>query len=211
MLKEKDELIERVINEMSMMMIMGPGMPDQKFFNDGFWKIREELHRIEEEGERMDSDRALVALGDSYRHGTNGMEQDDNKAVVCYERGAAVDNILCTQQLGVCFFEGRGVEQDYDNAYMCLSRDCDCSPEVARCRALCLLNGWGTKQDLKEAAWYFQYAAKEGDAQAAYHLGVCYEEGKGVEASREEAAKWYGRAAEQGLTEAADRLRELQK
>ncbi len=44
--------------------------------------------------------------------------------------------------------------------------------------------------------------AEQGDAEAQYRLGVCYEIGKGVEQSYEEAVKWYKKAAEQGDTNA---------
>lgn len=208
-------MIEDILDEFNMMQPFYDGMPGLKFFKEGFWQIRETLHRLEEGGGNVGSAEALVTLGDSYRHGTNGMPQDDRKAVQCYMRGAAVDSVQCTLRLGVCLFEGRGIEQNYEHAFMYLCRDSDVDPEVARCRGLCLLNGWGTEQDYEEAISDLKYAAREGkaegDAEAAYHLGGCYEEGKGVEANREKAAEWYARAAEKGLAKAADRLQALQK
>ena len=50
-----------------------------------------------------------------------------------------------------------------------------------------------------EAVWWFRTAAKRGDKDAQYMLGMLYEEGKGVKQSYEKALKWYRKAAEQGF------------
>ena len=49
-------------------------------------------------------------------------------------------------------------------------------------------------------------AAEQGDAEAQYNLGVCYEKGEGVPQNYEEAAKWYMKAAEQGHANAQNNL-----
>jgi localization factor PodJL len=49
-------------------------------------------------------------------------------------------------------------------------------------------------------------AALNGDATAAYEIGVRYAEGKGVAADYGEAAKWYDRAAQAGVVPAIFRL-----
>lgn len=51
---------------------------------------------------------------------------------------------------------------------------------------------------------YQQYrkAAEHGNAEAQFHVGVCYENGQGVEQNYGEAAQWYRKAAEQGYAEA---------
>lgn len=40
--------------------------------------------------------------------------------------------------------------------------------------------------------------AEQGDIDAQFNLGVCYENGYDVEQSYEQAVKWYTKAAEQG-------------
>lgn len=47
-------------------------------------------------------------------------------------------------------------------------------------------------------AEYYRKAAEQGNADAQYNLGVCYDNGEGVTQSYEEAVKWYRLAAEQG-------------
>ena len=48
----------------------------------------------------------------------------------------------------------------------------------------------------------FRQEAGEGNAEAQYNLGVCYEKGKGVEKDLTEAFKWYQMAANQGVAAA---------
>ena len=48
--------------------------------------------------------------------------------------------------------------------------------------------------------------AEKGDADAQYHLGVCYHNGYGVEKDPEKAVFWYTKAAEQGDAKAQKSL-----
>jgi hypothetical protein len=49
-------------------------------------------------------------------------------------------------------------------------------------------------------------AAKQGDAEAQYRLGVVYDKGLGVKKDKREAVRWYRKAASQGHTKAQDSL-----
>ena len=53
---------------------------------------------------------------------------------------------------------------------------------------------------------WFKLAAEQGDSNAQYNIGRCYEYGNGVEQSYEEAAKWYQLAADSGDEDAQERL-----
>lgn len=187
-----------------------------EFFGEGFEKIEALLDEIAEQEGELDEEDALVILGDCYRTGKGGVEQDDKKAVMCYQEATGYDNIDGTQMLGVCYFEGRGIEQDYKSAFMLLCREMDGrNAEIFRCRGLCFLNGWGTEQNYEKAFEEFQVAAEnfedeEADAASMYWLGLCYEEGKGTKTDKKLASKWYTNASERGHKEAAARLRELQ-
>ena len=44
--------------------------------------------------------------------------------------------------------------------------------------------------------------AEQGDAEAQFKLGVCYDNGNGVPQSDTEAVKWWSLAAKQGCVEA---------
>ena len=54
-------------------------------------------------------------------------------------------------------------------------------------------------------AWY-RKAADQGDADAQYILGYCYETGAGVPKDTAQAADWYRKAATQGHTNARQGL-----
>ncbi len=56
--------------------------------------------------------------------------------------------------------------------------------------------------DYANALKCFKKAADQGDAEAQYGLGVCYENGYGVSKDLQEAVKWYNKAAKHGLVEA---------
>ena len=63
-------------------------------------------------------------------------------------------------------------------------------------------NGIGTRTDGKQAASWYERAAKQGLAYAQYRLGKMYEEGLDLAKDEVAAAKWYGLAAEQGYVQA---------
>ena len=62
-----------------------------------------------------------------------------------------------------------------------------------------------TKADQDDANEY-RKAAEQGNADAQYNLGLCYEVGSGVPKDEVEAVKWYRKAAEQGYAEAQSNL-----
>lgn len=58
------------------------------------------------------------------------------------------------------------------------------------------------KGDYDTALREWQPLARQGDANAQYHLGVMYHNGFGVTQNLQEAINWYRKAAEQGLAAA---------
>ena len=69
-------------------------------------------------------------------------------------------------------------------------------------------NGAGVDQDPKQAADWFDRAARQGRAAAQCALGLCYERGDGVEQDMWQAAAWYQWAAQQDDVEAQLHLSE---
>ena len=66
--------------------------------------------------------------------------------------------------------------------------------------------GKGVKQDLEQAAKWYQRAATQGLASAQYRLAALHERGLGVPADLARAKVWYKRAAEQGSLKAMHNL-----
>ena len=71
------------------------------------------------------------------------------------------------------------------------------------------MQGEGVEEDPEQAVFWFRKAASQGDVDAQYLLGMCYEEGLGVQADRGEAYEWYARAAAQGDGRAKKALKKL--
>jgi TPR repeat protein len=67
----------------------------------------------------------------------------------------------------------------------------------------------GVIKDYKLAFYWFKKSAEQGDKEAQFRVGECYQKGNGVEEDIEEAKKWYQKAASQGLKVAKDQLEEL--
>ncbi|OJW71116.1 MAG: hypothetical protein BGO68_04700 [Candidatus Amoebophilus sp. 36-38] len=61
-------------------------------------------------------------------------------------------------------------------------------------------------QDQDKEIEVYKKAAEQGDAEAQFKLGLCYEIGQGVKIDWQEAVKWYQRAAEQGFVTAQSKL-----
>ena len=66
-----------------------------------------------------------------------------------------------------------------------------------------------TPRDMAAFARWTAEAAKLGDAQARFNLGLCYEKGDGVERNMQAALECYKLAAEGGLAEAKAKLEKL--
>ena len=60
-----------------------------------------------------------------------------------------------------------------------------------------------------EKPLWFRQAAKQGEANAQYHLGFCYQFGTGVDKNNQKAMYWYGKAAEQGNEDAKEQLKTI--
>lgn len=51
--------------------------------------------------------------------------------------------------------------------------------------------------------------AEQGDAEALYQIGNCYQNGEGVEPDIEKAIEWWQKAAEQGHKKASELIQKL--
>ena len=69
--------------------------------------------------------------------------------------------------------------------------------------------GIGVKKELIDAVRRSRNDAEQGDAEAQYFIGCCYEYGDGVVKDKAEAVKWYRMAAEQGHAKAQKLLKAI--
>jgi TPR repeat protein len=109
--------------------------------------------------------------------------------------------------LGVLYYEGKRVPQDYVEAIKWTRKAAEQGLAKAQCNlGVCYANGEGVSQNYAEAALWFRKAADQGLAHAQYNLGVSYEDGNSVPKKLDEALKYYRQAAEQDDADAQTSL-----
>jgi hypothetical protein len=87
------------------------------------------------------------------------------------EQGHAEDKY----NLGVCYYQGQGVPQDYAKAVEWYSKAAAQGYAPAQCNlGFCYSRGQGVPQDNAKAAEWYRKAAEQGHALAQCNLGVCY-------------------------------------
>lgn len=102
-------------------------------------------------------------------------------------------------RLGDCFYNGIGVNVDYQKAAFWFEK----AAEQENVDAQYMLGlgyylGNGFDKDFEKARLWFKKAADRGDELSQVKLALIYENGEGVEQNYDKAAYWYKRAGEQG-------------
>lgn len=164
---------------------------------------------------------ALNNLAVCYEYG-RGTEIDLTKATYYYEESAKLGNITAQKNLAICYKEGTGVEPNpakvfYWTLEAAKNGDIDSQGKIA----LYHLKGYGTDINKAEALlWYARYysedfhidnaeealnffkkKADEGDSQALYVVGKCFQYGVATEKNLENAYIYFEKAAELGHIE----------
>ncbi|MCQ2288423.1 MAG: sel1 repeat family protein [Muribaculaceae bacterium] len=127
-----------------------------------------------------------------------------------YGRAAEKGSTKAQYQLGLCYYKGRGVRQDYYEAAKWFRIAANQGHIKAQCNlGLCYKNGQGVTQNAYEAVKWYRKAAEKGDATAQFNLALCYYNGQGVTQSRDEAIKWFKLSAKQGNVQAKGNLNRM--
>ncbi len=106
---------------------------------------------------------------------------------------------LAQNNLGECYYYGRGVPQDYAEAVKWYRKSAEQGNAKAQSNlGVCYYNGQGVPQDYAEAIRWYKKSVEQGDASAQYRLGLCYYYGKGVLEDEVKAFEWFSKSAEQG-------------
>jgi hypothetical protein len=109
--------------------------------------------------------------------------------------------------LGACYYVGRGVEKDQDQAVEWLRKSAERGNASAQTGlGGCYLQGVGVEKDQAKAVELFRKSAEQGNALAQRALAWRYMSGEGVEKNPAEAAKWFRKSAEQGNRQAMRNL-----
>lgn len=110
-------------------------------------------------------------------------------------------------ELGICYFQGKGVKEDNDKAFMWLSKAVDAGNAKAHCwLGACYQYGYGTDKNMEKAIELYTKGADLGDSDSMNYVGTCLEKGNGVLMNLERAVYWYTKAAELGNMYAMNNL-----
>lgn len=166
---------------------------------------------------------AMYNLGQCYFEG-EGVAQDYAQALAWWrkaakesayleDRGESVFNEYgyskAQWRLGLCYFYGKGVKQDYTQAVKWFRAAVEedffriggTSSEAQFYLGICYADGLGVTKDLVQSASWYRKAAEKGLDLAQNRTGLCYSEGKGVAKDDVQAAVWFRKAAEQGYSD----------
>lgn len=172
--------------------------------------------------------RALLNLGHCYKNGT-GTTCNLSDAVVCYQKSYDLGDRIAGRILGFCYEKGNGVPQDKQKALECYTKAAENGDQQAKD---CLIHLRITlekeeeeqerlKKDQEllekrcstEAIQFFQSckeAAKSGDANALFELGMCYAVGRGTFVDKKKKREYIQRASDLGCAPAKDELATLE-
>lgn len=102
-------------------------------------------------------------------------------------------------RLGMCYLQGKGVQQDAVRAVECFVKAADAGDSNAQFNlAVCFTQGLGCDRDDVKAFHYFSCAAEQGDPKAQLQIGVCHIVGRGTPFDEAKAAAAFRKAAEAG-------------
>ncbi len=120
-----------------------------------------------------------------------------------YKECADEGDIRCQFYVGLMYYFGRGVTQDYAEASKWYRKAADQGHATAQhFLGIMYESGKGVTQDYTEAGKWYRKSADQGNDMDQCILGEMYENGKGVIQDHAEAAKWYRKAADQGYSHA---------
>ncbi|KAF1560408.1 Death ligand signal enhancer, partial [Eudyptula albosignata] len=151
--------------------------------------------------------KAQFNVGLCYEHG-RGTEKDLEKAAFYYYQAASSCHPMAQYRYARYFLCHRP-ENEWDRhqkAVTFLEQAAMAGiTEAQACLGVFYMRGLQPKE--KRGLKYLLLAAKNGDAQSRYHVGVCYEKGLGVQQNLAEAMRHYRQSAAAGNRNSQERLR----
>ena len=156
----------------------------------------------------IESDAKLNSKDKSDRTALNLALQNGHMEIVrlLLDAGAKADD-YARLNLGMVYFYGNGVSQDYKEAAKWFRKASEHGDAKAQLNlGIMYLQGKGVPQDYKEAEKWLRKAAKKGVSIAQANLGTMYLQGKGVPQDYREAEKWLRKAAKKGISTAQTNL-----
>jgi len=133
----------------------------------------------------------------------NSNETGSRKHFIDTYLEAAQNNSQAGCNLGNCYANGNGIDQDMGKAAHWFNHSALLGCALAQFNLGVLHSlGEGVEQDMIQAIKWFFLSSKHGNAQAEFNLGICYSQGLGIEQNLSEAYQWYLRSAMKGNAQA---------
>jgi len=142
----------------------------------------------------MDDDAAMYQLGSLYCYGNDeaGVEQDQTKAFLYFEKSAMLGRGGSMEMLGECYKNGWGVPASIENAIYWYEKSAETGNSYGQFElGSCYFFGEGVEQDFTKARELFEKSAQEGHELALELLGVIYEDGLAVQRDIPKAIEYY--------------------
>lgn len=151
---------------------------------------------------RKQSAREQYEIGKKFYNRGNYAE-----AVKWYRKAANKGDNKARNDLGNCYYGGKGVEKDELEAVRWFwDAAVQGDAEAQNSLGDCYYYGKGVEVNETEAAEWYQGAADKGHADAQTKIGNCYYYGNGVKKDYAKATEWYQKAAIQGNIKAQKKL-----
>ncbi|RIB30136.1 hypothetical protein C2G38_606463 [Gigaspora rosea] len=155
----------------------------------------------------INTSNGLFFLGQYHEYGI-GVEKDNHKAFIYYQKSAEMGHVSGTFQVGYCYDEGIGVEKNKFKATTYYRR-----LETEHANGIYKIghsyaNGIEVEKDEHKAFICYQKSASMGDSDGTNSVGECYLYGEGVEKDEIKAFAYYQKAAEMGSVNAICNLGE---
>jgi len=143
---------------------------------------------------------ASAAWADNLKDGYAAITTKNYPVALAKFRLAAAQGESAAQfNLGLMFYLGQGVEQDYVKAvrwYRLAAAQGNAGAQYNL--GVMFSTGQGVAQDYVESVRWYRLAAAQGNADAQYNLGVMFERGQGVAQDFTRAHMWYNLTAVSG-------------
>jgi len=121
------------------------------------------------------------------------------RAVYLFTKAAEMGLAKAQYNLGLCYYDAHGVEQDYAQAAAWYEKAAVQGHVRAQFNiGICYVHGRGVEQDAAKGVEWFRKAAEQGDVNAICNLGNCYYHGIGVANDDGKAIELFSQAAEKG-------------
>ncbi|ACA56721.1 hypothetical protein FDC45_02065 [Clostridium botulinum] len=135
---------------------------------------------------------AMNIIGEMYYK-----EQNYKEAMYWYKKASEKGNSTSMNNIGLMYYEGKGVEQDYKKAMYWYKKASQEGNFAAMSNiGFMYYNGQGVTQDYKKAMYWYKRSYKEGNSGVMRDIGSMYYEGKGVIKDYKKAMQWYKKASQ---------------